>query len=55
MWQEIAVFGILLAALAFIGLKIYRSLTTPKDPDNPCIGCTGCKLREEMMNKNKKK
>lgn len=53
MWQNIAVIIIGLITIAYIGRKIYRMLTTSKDPDSPCSGCSGCTLKDQI-NENKK-
>lgn len=53
MWQEIAIILIGIAVIGSIGYKIYRLLATPKK-DNPCIGCSGCALKNEMEIKKKK-
>lgn len=47
MWQEIAIIGIAIGVVIFLGYKIYRTLIRPKDT-NPCKGCCGCSLKNQV-------
>lgn len=55
MWQNIAVIIIGVGTIVFIGRKIYYMLTIPKDPANPCCGCSGCALKDNIETINKRK
>lgn len=45
--QEFAIIIIGILTIGYVGWKIYRFLTRP-DMSNPCAGCRGCSLKEEM-------
>lgn len=48
MWQEIAVIGIGIATLLYVGWKVYTFFTIQKHSSNPhCGGCTGCSMHNE--------
>ncbi len=51
MWQEIAIIVIGIGVIVYIGLKIYRFITRPQD-SNPCAGCPGCALKDEIKDKD---
>ena len=51
MWQEIAIIIIGILTVLYVGWKIYKMLTTPKDQDNPCSGCSGCSLKDQIKTK----
>lgn len=50
MWQEIAIIIIGIVALLYVGFKIYRFITRPKD-SSPCAGCPGCAMKNEIKDK----
>lgn len=52
MWQEIAIILIGIITIAYVGMKFYKSLTTKRNLENPCCGCKGCSLKEEIMKKS---
>ncbi len=50
MWQEIAVIGIGIATLLYVGWKVYTFFTIQKHSSNPhCGGCTGCSMHNERV------
>ncbi|RHJ95231.1 FeoB-associated Cys-rich membrane protein [Bacteroides sp. AM07-16] len=51
MWQEIAIIIIGIAIIVYVSLKCYKSFTTKRNPNNPCCGCNGCSLKEEVKKK----
>lgn len=54
MWQEIAIIGVAIAVISYVGYKIYRLFIRPKR-DNPCEGCCGCSLKNQRpVGKDKK-
>ena len=46
MIQNVIVAIIILAALAYVGYSIYRSVKPGSDPKSSCGGCTGCELKD---------
>lgn len=50
--QEVIVIIIGILTVGYIGWKVYRFLTRP-DTANPCAGCPGCALKDEMKAKIK--
>lgn len=54
MWQEIAVIIIGILTIFFIARRIFRIFTSLKAPEDPCRGCSGCALKEELANSKKK-
>lgn len=48
MFQEIAVILIGIGVIVYVGWKIYTFFTTPRLPGNPCSGCKGCALQNEL-------
>lgn len=46
MFQVIAVWVIILAALVYVVISVARSLH-PKKGKNSCEGCSGCQLKEQ--------
>lgn len=50
MWQEIAIIIVGIAALVYVGVKVYRFITRPKD-SSPCSGCSGCSLKNQVEKK----
>ena len=46
MIQNVIVAIIILAALAYVGYSVYRSLKPGPGPKSSCGGCTGCELKD---------
>lgn len=53
MLQEIAVILIGIGVIAYVGGKIYTLFTPPRQPGNPCSGCKGCALQDELRPSDK--
>ncbi|MBQ4161886.1 MAG: FeoB-associated Cys-rich membrane protein [Parabacteroides sp.] len=51
MWQEIAIIIVGLLVILYVGFKFYNLFTKSKYPSDPCAGCTGCTLKEQLKNK----
>lgn len=51
MWQEIAIIIIGIAVAGYVLWKIYKFVTTPRDTNNPCGGCSGCALKDQIKEK----
>ncbi|MDH6534201.1 FeoB-associated Cys-rich membrane protein [Parabacteroides sp. 52] len=47
MWQEIATGIVALLVILYVGYKLYKTITAPAT-HNPCIGCPGCSLMNEV-------
>ncbi|MDF9829863.1 FeoB-associated Cys-rich membrane protein [Parabacteroides sp. PF5-6] len=50
-FQEVAILIIGVLTIGYVGWKVYRFLTRP-DTADPCAGCAGCALKEELKAKN---
>lgn len=53
MLQTIITYIIVFVAFLIVSFRVYKSLTRKNDQENPCGGCTGCDLKNEIL-KNKK-
>lgn len=51
MWQEIAIIIIGIAVAIYIVWKIYKNFTRKRNPDNPCCGCNGCDLKNQIKDR----
>lgn len=51
MWQEIAIILIGIIIVLYLGRKIYRFIVHPSKGENPCAGCCGCSLKQEVKKK----
>ena len=52
MWQEIIVGIIAIAALLYVGRRLYRMVKRPKGMGCGCEGCRGCSITEGNLNKH---
>lgn len=52
MWQEIGILIIGILTVAYVGWKLYKTITTPRDSENPCSGCSGCALKNQIKTKS---
>lgn len=55
MWQQIIVYIIGIAVLFVIGRKLYLYFFSKERKTNACIGCNGCKLKEDLLKNYKPK
>lgn len=52
MWQEVAIVLIGIITALYLGLKIYHFIVHSSKANNPCAGCCGCSLNENVKKKN---
>ena len=52
MWQYIVLAMVLLAALAYVGYRVWQTFQTAKDPRH---GCAGCAIHDQLKAKRKLK
>lgn len=51
MWQIIIVIVVGICTVIYVGYRIYRLITDIRHDDNPCAGCSGCVLKDQINNK----
>jgi len=51
MWQVVVVVIIGIGTAVYIGYRIYRLITAVRQDSNPCAGCSGCVLKDQINNK----
>lgn len=51
MWQEIAIIIIGITVAVYTIWKVYKNFTRKRNPDNPCCGCSGCDLKNQVKDR----
>lgn len=51
MWQNIAIIIIGILVAVYACWKIYQTFTFSKNNRNPCNGCCGCSMKDQIENK----
>lgn len=55
MIQTILTYLIVSIAFIIVSIRIYKAFTNRKSDNNPCGGCSGCNLKNEILKNQKAK
>ncbi|MDR1161132.1 MAG: FeoB-associated Cys-rich membrane protein [Tannerellaceae bacterium] len=50
-WQLVVVVIIGIATTVYVGYQVYRLIVMIRRDNNPCGGCSGCALKDQIDNR----